>query len=173
MNDTRKPELVCFMRYLIAAAFSLLAACVSQARLGETEVQLVERYGKSIMRAPESVIEQGKVHTLADDFHFRADGWTIIARVVNGRCESISYGKPGEWTEEQYGVLLEANGTRALWEERKTPTPKTHREWKRRDGATAVWRMLQNLTLETPAYQQAREALKKRAKEEASRPPKF
>lgn len=161
------------MKRVASVVLALLSACTALARLGETEPQLVERYGKAIMRTPEAVIEQGKIYALADDLHFRADGWSVIARVVNGRCESISYGKPGEWTEEQYRTLLEANGTRAQWEERKTPTPKTHREWKRRDGATAVWRMLVNLTIESPAYQQARETLKKRAKEEASKLPKF
>jgi hypothetical protein len=143
------------------------------ARLGEDETRLVERYGKVIMRSPESVIEQGKIYTLADDLHFQADGWNIIGRLVNGRCESITYGKPGEWTEEQFRRLLEMNGGRSQWEERRTPTPKTHREWKRRDGGTAVWRMLQGVTLDSPAYPKARDALKKRAKEETSKLPKF
>lgn len=152
---------------------ALLLCSPAFGRLNETEPQLVERYGKIIMRTPESVIEQGKIYTLADDLHFRSDDWSIIARLVNGRCESISYRKPGDWTEEQFSYLIDANGTRAQWEEHKTPTPKTHRQWLRRDGATAEWRMLQSLTLETRTYAQARADLKRRAKAEASRQPKF
>jgi hypothetical protein len=161
------------MKTLIALALSFLAVCASYARLGETEPQLVDRYGKTVMRASESMIEQGKIHTLARNLHFKTDDWSIIARMIEGRCESISYHKPGEWTEEQFRHLLESNGTRAQWEEEKTPHPKTHRTWRRRDKATAVWRMLEGLTLETPAYERAREALKKHAKAEASQLPKF
>jgi hypothetical protein len=161
------------MKRFIGVVLGFLAACTLHARLGETEAQLVERYGKILLRSPESVVEQGKIYALADDLHFQADGWTIIARLVNGRCESISYGKPGEWTEEQYRYLLEANGSRAQWQEQKTSSPKMHREWKRRDQATAIWGMMHGMTFETPAYNQARESLKKRAKDEASKLPKF
>ncbi len=159
-----------------AAFLSLIfagATAPGVARLGETEKEMVERYGKVIMRAPESVIEQGRIHALADNLHFRLEGWNITARILNGRCESITYSKPGDWTEEQFRHVLESNGGRGQWEERKTATPKTHREWLRRDGKTAVWRMLQSMTLSTRAFEQAREALKAKAKEDASRLPKI
>jgi hypothetical protein len=118
-------------------------------------------------------IEQGKARALADNLHFRMENWHVTARIINGRCESISYHKPGEWTEEQLRHILESNGTRAQWEERKTPSPKTHRTWLRRDSATAVWRLLQGMTLETRTFVKAREALKQRTKEESAKLPKF
>ena len=158
---------------LFAALVLLLLASSGHARLGENEAQLVERYTKPIMRSPEMIIDQGKTLPIADNLHFKQGDWHIIARMTGGRCESITYLKKGEWTEEQFRHVLESNGGRSLWEERKTPTPKTHREWKRRDSATATWRMPDGITLSTPAFDRAREAVKKKAKADASTLPKI
>jgi len=158
---------------ILISAIGFLFASSSYARLGETEAQLVERYDKPIMRSNEKAIAQGKVHDVAANLHFKADDWHIVARLVGGKCESISYLKPGEWTDEQFRHVLEANGGRSRWEERKTNTPKTHREWVRRDSTTAVWRMLQGITLETPTYRAAEKAVKNQAKKDASKLPKI
>ena len=157
---------------VLITAYCLLAAFAS-ARLGESEPQLIERYGKAVMRTPDMMLEQGKILKLADRLHFRTDDWNIIAILVGEHCESITYSKPGDWTEEQFRHLLEANGGRAQWEEQKTSTPKTHRQWKRRDKTTADWQMADGLVLKTPGYEKAREDLKKQAKENASKLPRF
>lgn len=117
------------------------------------------------------MLEQGKALTLNENLHFKSEDWHIITRMLNGRCESITYIKPGEWTEEQFRHLLQNSGGREQWTEQKTLTPKTHREWKRRDKATAIWRMLEEMTITTPAYEEARERMKKDAKAKASRLP--
>jgi len=161
------------MKMPVLVALVVLAAAPLYARLGETEPQLIQRYGKPVMRSDESTIEQGKIYKVADRLHFRVDDWTLIAVVISGRCESIQYYKHGEWTEQQFRHVLEVNGGRGQWHEEKTPAPKMMREWIRLDKARAQWRLTQSMTLTSPAYDQAREALKKRAKEEASKLPKL
>lgn len=174
--DTNRHERRTVSNRAIILLGLLAALCFSASalfgRLGETEAQLRERFGREIMRTGEKMIEQGKVLSLAENLHFKSDDWHIVARMLGGRCESITYLKPGEWTEEQFQTLLQNNGSREQWAEQKTLTPKTHREWKRRDKATAVWRMLEGMTITTPAYEQAREAMKEDAKTKASRLPK-
>lgn len=150
-----------------------LLAAFSSARLSEAEPQLIERYGNPIMRTPDMMLEQGKILKLADRLHFRMDDWNIIAVMVGEHCENITYLKPGEWTEEQFRYILESNGGRSQWEEQKTTSPKTHREWKRRDKTMADWQMIGGMVLKTPAYEKAREDLRKHAKEEAFKLPKF
>ncbi len=156
-----------------AAIAALLLATSSYARLGETEAQLVERYAKPIMRSPESIIDQGKILSVADNLHFSSGDWNVIARMTGGKCESITYTKKGDWTEEQFRHVLESNGGRSLWEERTTPTPNMRRTWVRRDSATAEWRIFQGITLSTPAFERARDAVKKKAKADASKLPKI
>lgn len=139
------------------------------ARLGENEPELVRRYGALQLREPEIVIEQGKMKTLADNLHFRKDEWTIIARLVDGRCESITFAKDDYWTDDELDRVLEANRGKSRWKELKSSTPKLRRNWKRRDGGIAEWGLTQGITLETPAYAKAREALHRQAKKEAAK----
>lgn len=154
--------------------FLFLASCASlSARLGETEAELVKRYGKIFARSPANVTEQGRAYVLGETLQFRLEQWLILALLINGRCESVSISKKGEWTEEQFSVLLNGNADRFAWREIKKPIPKLRREWIRDDGATAVWISGSYFTLTTPVREKAIEAIRQRAKKEASKLPNF
>jgi hypothetical protein len=154
--------------------FLVLASCVPlSARLGETEAELGKRYGKIFARNPANITEQGRTYVLGETLQFRPEQWFILALLINGRCESVSISKKGEWTEEQFSVLLNGNAGRYAWREVKNPLPKFKREWIRDDGATAIWLSGSYFTVTTPIREKAIEAIKKRAKAEASKLPNF
>jgi hypothetical protein len=154
---------------LRVALVFFFSAAVAWARLGENEPELVRRYGPMTLREPEIVIEEGKMQTLADCLHFRKDEWTIIARLVEGRCESITIVRDGDWSDDEFQRVLAANRGNSTWKELKSSTPKQHRSWKRRDGGSAEWGLMQGMTLETPAYAKARETVRQRAKKTAAK----
>lgn len=145
----------------------------AQARVGETEPQLVQRYGQVHWRSRETVIEQQRTYVVGESLQFLADDWSIYALMVNGRCERITYNKAGEWTEAQFTHLFEINGPLQAWKEEVNRNPKLFRTWTRKDGITASWQFASGLTITTPAYEQAKAAIKAAAKAEASKLPPF
>jgi hypothetical protein len=142
---------------LISVIFGLLAASV-EARLDETEPQLIDRYGHVRIRTTANVATLPQ-RPAGETLVFCVDGWTVTALVIDGRCKVITYLKPGEWTEEQLWHILEANGGHAQWEEMKTSAPDLKREWKRRDRTVAVWQQSRGIELMSPLDERRREEL--------------
>lgn len=143
------------------------------ARLGENEAQLIQRFGEPRLRTSHSVFAQGKSWVLGPQLHFRQDDWSITAVLVDARCGHIHYTKVGEWTDEQFLAVLNANSQGGRWTETSKPggIPKLQRSWRRDDGATTRWQLGVGLTLITPAYNRAKAVAE--AKAAASRSPKI
>jgi hypothetical protein len=89
---------------------------------------------------------------------FRTPDWNVSAVIIRGRCEEITYTKDGDWTEVQYRFLLELNGGRKQWMEQTTRNPDNHREWLRKDKASAHWSAFGGFVIRTPAAERALEA---------------
>jgi hypothetical protein len=104
---------------------------------------------------------------------FKNDLWNISAVLVAGRCEKITYTKPGEWSEAQFSALLTSNAGKYAWREVRSPLPKAKRDWKRDDGADAAWIISGGFKVISPAYNATIEKIKKAAKSEATKAPKF
>lgn len=160
------------MKSLRLFVTSCLLAIAAPARVGETEEQLAHRYGTVKSRQLARKSSQGRVYTYGEYLNFHSDDWKVRALLINGRCEEINYSKLGEWTDIQFRHLLEINGGRAQWAEVQSRNPKLRREWRRHDKTSAQWGIA-GFNIKTPVADQAREAVEKAAKEEASKLPKF
>lgn len=144
------------------------------ARLGETEAELIKRFGTPSGRSSHSIFAQGKVIDMGPVISFRQDEWSISCDLVDGKCMRISYSKPGEWSEDQISLVLNTNTQGASWTETTQPmTSKWHRTWKRIDGSTATWQLGSGMSLVWDAYNVKKAAIEERAKVEAKKKPKI
>jgi hypothetical protein len=144
------------------------------ARLGETEAELVARFGQPHSRVSHSVFAQGKFIPLGPQLHFREGEWRITADLIDGRCLRIAYQKPGDWTEDQIRLVLNSNTQSSQWAETsKANIAKLQRAWRRKDGSVAEWDKLTGFTLTWAAYETAKAKALERARVEASRKPKI
>lgn len=150
-----------------------IAPLISHARLGETEEQLQQRFGAPTSRQQERIIAQGKFVELGPVLRFQQNDWHISCLIIEGRCSRESYGKPGEWTEEQLALVLNTNAQGAKWQVTDARSPKLRREWKRDDGATAIWQLGAGFVVAHPAYTRAKQRAEDKAKADASRLPKL
>jgi hypothetical protein len=156
-------------------SFALLAFFVSSlfARVGETEAQLVSRFGPPIARVTHKVFAQGKWYELGPTLTFKQEGWQMACDLVDGRCVKINYQKTGEWTDEQFQTVLNANSQGEKWIDLSvTGAVKIRRKWKRSDGAVATWTMRQ-MDIIVPAYERAKAIVEAKAKADANRRPKI
>lgn len=155
---------------------ALAAICTSSAwaRLGETEGELVARFGKESLRSNHSIVTQGKSHTLGPVLFFKQDDWSINCYLIDNKCMRISYAKPGDWSEDQIRLVLNSNSQGAQWGETSKPSiAKLQRTWKRIDGSTASWQKGGGMTLVWDAYNKAKAAVEERAKVAAKKKPKI
>lgn len=153
------------------AVFSLLSVVSVQARLTEKESELILRFGKVEMRGPERTSIQGRTYDVGTNLHFKSDQWTITALVIDDRCARITYGKVGDWTDEQIVGLLDRNGGFGTYKE-GTGLGKSYRTWKQVNGVTAVF-AANTLRITHPLYDRRLAVLKAKADAESKRPPKF
>src|SRR5438874_1394864 len=93
----------------------LSAATLAQARLGETEKQLVERFGAPGSRSRHSIIAQGRIWELGPTLNFKQNDWQISCDLVDERVVRIQYQKVGEWTEDQIQAVLNSNSQGDKW----------------------------------------------------------
>lgn len=155
----------------------LIVTCLlptAQARLGESELQLIERFGAPKLTSKHNIIAQGKIIPLGPQLLFKEGDWSIACEMIDGRCMRIRYSKPGDWTEDQFALVLTSNGQGAAWTETSNPKLKhLQRSWKRSDGSVAKWQKLQGMTVTWDAYNKAKAKAEERARVEASRKPKI
>jgi hypothetical protein len=151
----------------------MFVASAAFARLGETEAEMVTRFGKAQSKADHKVAAQGKMWTVGSSLSFKQDDWLIQCDVVDGRCARISYGKRGEWTEEQLQLVLAYNSQGAKWNETTKVGGKSRRTWTRSDGASAEWMSITGIKMVAPAYERAKQVLEAKAKADASKKPKI
>lgn len=163
------------LRFLLLAASACLLATEASARLGDSEAELLKRFGDPIRRSGHMISAQGKSYEMGRRFIFKQDDWTITCIVVDGRCMKIQYGKRGDWTEEQFQLVLSANSQGTAWTETsKASVAKMLRSWKRSDGSIAQWSKPEgSIELTWSAYDRAKAAVETRAKAESSKKPKI
>lgn len=148
-----------------------LLATAAFARLGETEAELVRRFGAPSSRAAERIAAQGKFHEIGSQLRFRDGDWRIESAIIDGRSARETYTKVGEWTEEQFLTVLASNAQGGKWTlASKDSMKKAVREWRRSDGATAVWRV-GTLVVTHPAFDRAKSLAEAKAKAAAARTP--
>jgi len=153
---------------------ALLLPIAAQARLGDTESELVARFGQPVARSKALITTQGRTIELGPELSFRQDDWFIISDLIDGRCARISYSKRGEWTDEQILTVLTVNAQGAKWADVSNPHLRNlSRDWKRDDGATAHWQQNMSLSITTPAYERAKQTAEAKAKAEASKMPRL
>lgn len=159
------------LRYLLLGFLPAIAL----ARLGETEAELVARFGAATSKTKEITPAQGKMVEFGTTLTFRQGDWSIACTIIDGRSCKENYQKKGEWTEDQFATVLNSNAQGARWTDLSKPAAKTHsREWKRADGATAKWsRFGGGITVTHPAYVRAKELTEAKAKADAARIPKI
>jgi hypothetical protein len=156
----------------IVVLLCLALAQIGHARLGDTEKELVARFGAVQMRGRDLTSFESRTYVVGTTLHFKMDQWSISAVMIDGRCARITYGKPGSWTEEQVATVFNANGAMANWKADRENAPLIMRSWRRNDGATAQW-SLAGLQLTHPAYERHLAMLKAKAEADSHRPPKL
>ena len=161
------------MKSLLILSFTLLTSSAF-ARLGETEAEMIARFGKPLSRGEHTIIAQGRSCVVGPSMQFRQDDWQIGTDLVDGRCVRIAYAKRGDWTEEQIQLVLGSNSQGAKWSETSKPNTKKYtRSWKRSDGASAEWSAAGTIRMVAPAYDRAKQVVEAKAKAEASRKPRI
>lgn len=156
-------------------SFALVVLALSfvgnmQARVGETEKELIARFGNPVSRSTHAIMAQGKMWVLGPQLNFTQDDWRISCDIVDGRVARESYGKAGEWTEEQFRTVLTANAQGERWTEITVAAEKpVIRRWRRVDGATVVWMNGSGVTVVVPAYDRAKGIAEAKAKADAAK----
>lgn len=153
--------------------FGVLTVTAS-ARLGDTEAELVKRFGEPTGRSKHSIITQGKLLEMGPVLFFKQDDWSISCDLVDGRCMRIGYSKPGDWTEDQIRLVLNTNSQGAAWTVTTKPSiAKLQRTWRRSDGSTATWNKMGGMNLVWSAYEVAKKKAEDRAKVQGMKKPKI
>lgn len=134
-------------KFLLATALICIAfGAPARARIGESETQLTKRYGPPLRQSA------GAIRTLIYSF----DGWLVTCDFFDGICLRVCYSKSGEWTEETFEKLLNANGEASGWLDCGSPNlKKLTRAWKREDGTVASW-VVGSLSVTSPRYEKAK-----------------
>lgn len=164
------------MRRTMIMKWMLVVAALTSglsARVGETEPELIKRFGQPRSRSKHVVSAQGRIWDLGPTLFFKDADWTIISDLVDGRCARIRYSKVGEWTEEHFATVLNANAQGETWTAKSDGrNKKLLREWKRSDGATAQWIATTGLQIVVPAYVRAKSVAEAKAKAAAAAAPR-
>jgi hypothetical protein len=163
MSTTRSITLIVALCCLVPPAF---------ARIGETEAQMIERYGPVQSRLPQ-VDVLGEDQKRGEKLYFSKEGWQVWSITVDGKCVQIRFNKYGKMTPDQITALLRSNSQMQTWKEVTEGSGKIERKWRRDDGIQARWLSYQGLTITSPKYDTAREAARKAAEQARSAPPPF
>lgn len=163
------------MRYSLLLILALaVLPILAFGRLGETGPELIARFGQPVSTGNEIIITQGKFVTFGSKMTFRQGDWTIDCVLIEGRCARVVYFKKGEWTEDQFRTVLTSNSQGERWTDISNEMiKKLKREWRRSDGASAIWTMGAAMTATHPAYERAKQRAEAKAKAEASQIPKI
>ncbi len=161
------------MKMRAASLLFLATSSLLWARLGETEKELVARFGDARMRTKHTIMGHGKISELGPSLHFKQDDWNIVSDLVDDRVVRENYRKAGDWSPEQIQTVLAANAQGATWTETTKGNGKLSRKWMRSDGGTAEWIKAAGFKVISPAYDRAKEIAESKAKAGAKRTPKI
>ena len=135
---------------------------LSQARIGDTLQQAIERYGKVVNKAP------GNEFVM-----FKEASYYITAQLHDDKTDAVTYVKTGfqssaksAFSDEEIEMLLRINGNGQTWE--RSSTKAGGYEWKTEDRKLqAVYSESKFLVIATAGYlKRLDEAAKKTSKEE-------
>ena len=146
-------------RWLLTIVLFLLGvANISQARIGDTLQEAIERYGKVVNKAP------------GDEFvMFKEASYYITAHLHDDKTDAITYAKTGSesstkgaFSDEEIEMLLRINGNGQTWDRSRTKAGLY--EWKTEDGnLQAVYSESKFLVITTAGYlKRLEEAAKKK-----------
>jgi hypothetical protein len=147
---------------LTIVLFLLGVPNLSQARIGDTLQQAIERYGKVVNKAP------GNEFVM-----FKEASYYITAHLHDDKTDAITYVKTGSqssaksaFSDEEIEMLLRINGNGQTWE--RSSTKAGVYEWKTEDRKLqAVYSESKFLVITTASYlKRLDEAAKKTSKEE-------
>ena len=134
-------------RWLLTIVLFLLGvANISQARIGDTLQEAIERYGKVVNKAS------------GDEFvMFKEASYYITAHLHDDKTDAITYAKTGSesstkgaFSDEEIETLLRINGNGQTWDRSRTKAGLY--EWKTEDGKLqAVYSESKFLVITTPA----------------------
>jgi hypothetical protein len=145
-------------RFVIIFALALAPGnfIAAEAGIGDTEAELVARFGAAQARMPERIQAQGRIHVLGERIVLKQAEWRVTAVLINGRCAKITYVKKGRWAELQFRELLSRNADRWAWNEIRGGAPKWQRTWRRVDGLVAKWMYAGGFAIEAQPFVDAR-----------------
>ena len=146
-------------RWLLTIVLFLLGvANISQARIGDTLQEAIERYGKVVNKAP------------GDEFvMFKEASYYITAHLHDDKTDAITYAKTGSesstkgaFSDEEIETLLRINGNGQTWDRSRSKAGLY--EWKTEDGKLqAVYSESKFLVITTANYlKRLEEAAKKK-----------
>lgn len=105
------------LRLIVGGLIGLLAT-TAQARLGETRLQCIARYGipKTEVKLTDNLYES--------EAQFKTEGMTVTADFVGGKVEAISFDRETQkelwtnesWREYEVRALLDRNGGAKKWD---------------------------------------------------------
>lgn len=105
------------LRLIVGGLIGLLAT-TAQARLGETRLQCIARYGipKTEVKLTDNLYES--------EAQFKTEGMTVTADFVGGKVEAISFDRETQkelwtnesWREYEVRALLDRNGGPKKWD---------------------------------------------------------
>jgi hypothetical protein len=147
-------------RWLLTIVLFLLGvANISQARIGDTLQEAIERYGKIVNKAP------------GDEFvMFKEASYYITAHLHEDKTDAITYAKTGfesstkgAFSDEEIETLLRINGNGQPWDRSRTKAGLY--EWKTEDGKLqAVYSESKFLVITTADYLKRLEAAAEKKK---------
>jgi hypothetical protein len=154
-----------FRKTLLATGFLCAAmGSTGHARLGESEAEMIVRFGQPLMRSKHATMAQGTFWDIGQSLSFKLDDWSIGCDLVEGRCARIHYRKTESWTPEHVEFVLGSNAQGAVWTETSHPNQREIlRTWKRADGAEAQWSSIKGMRVTAPAYLRVKEAVQAKA----------
>lgn len=155
------------MRRILSTFISLVfvgGLTLAEARIGETEAQLVVRLGGVQTRLPERTVAEGRVYLLGERVVFKQNEWRVTAVLIDGHCAKITYHKTGAWTEQQFTDLLTVNTGQWKWREIVSGAPKWQRTWRRADGLVAKWMYAGGFAIEGQPFVDAKDRIQEYAR---------
>ena len=140
-------------RFLALLVLALCLAVPAWGRIGETEAQLVARFGEPVTRWPCTFSEAGKRFELCPSVTFALREWIITCDLIDGVCARICYLRTGNWDESHFESILDANRYGGCWTDLIPAKLKPlMRKWRRDDGITAEW-VAGSLVITAPLYE--------------------
>ena len=151
---------------LISFCLALLSSSPLYGRIGESEMQCFERYGRKVLE------EKNLGH--AKQIKFKSAEFEVTGIFINGKAECLEFEKSGELSAPEVRGLLEKNGLApSLATERRKPVRMGYNvleeiTWTFPDRVAILSALGDTLTISTMAFATALSGADKDSKEETA-----